>query len=260
MSWNGTVRCSHCFKTGHNRRSCPELKKLHEQALAKPEEERGYSERSTVYEFANRKQTTRIRRCTYCTGVGHNRRSCEPLKEHMAHVLKQEVAFRTTFIEYLSEIGLGVGSLIAPQDQSGERRGYIDNVPHLVTEIRWENISIVSAREQFERFVLARPVNNLLSVRNTTAFNIRAPEHWPTGERWHSADQRWQEEHYGLKVISGSPDNIKAPDGWIKDEEKVKEYFKERESWMWPSENTTGDYYKCDWWILEKDQALEESA
>jgi len=27
MSWNGTVRCSHCYQTGHNRRKCPELTK-----------------------------------------------------------------------------------------------------------------------------------------------------------------------------------------------------------------------------------------
>jgi len=25
MSWNGTVRCRHCYEEGHNRRTCPQL-------------------------------------------------------------------------------------------------------------------------------------------------------------------------------------------------------------------------------------------
>ena len=46
MSYKRTVRCSHCFKTGHNRRSCPELA---QNAL------RGYTyelEKITFYETA----------------------------------------------------------------------------------------------------------------------------------------------------------------------------------------------------------------
>ena len=29
MSWSGTVRCSHCYQRGHNRRSCPQITKHH---------------------------------------------------------------------------------------------------------------------------------------------------------------------------------------------------------------------------------------
>ena len=42
MSWNGTVRCSYCYKTGHNRRKCDKLtndtKKRYEQHRAKADE------------------------------------------------------------------------------------------------------------------------------------------------------------------------------------------------------------------------------
>jgi hypothetical protein len=34
----------------------------------------------------------------------------------------------------------------------------------------------------------------------------------------------------------------------------------DRESWQWPSENNASAYYKCDWWLLEENQELEESA
>ncbi len=31
MSYNGTVRCSYCYQSGHNKTSCPELKKKWEE-------------------------------------------------------------------------------------------------------------------------------------------------------------------------------------------------------------------------------------
>ena len=37
MSWNGTVRCGHCWESGHNRSSCPDLrKKIEELAKENP--------------------------------------------------------------------------------------------------------------------------------------------------------------------------------------------------------------------------------
>ena len=37
MSYNGTVRCSYCYRTGHNSRTCPKknehLKKGYERAI-----------------------------------------------------------------------------------------------------------------------------------------------------------------------------------------------------------------------------------
>ena len=38
MSYNGTVTCSHCYRQGHNKSGCPELKKafeVYKQKLAK---------------------------------------------------------------------------------------------------------------------------------------------------------------------------------------------------------------------------------
>ena len=258
MSWNGTVRCSHCFKTGHNRRSCPELKKMREEALAKPEEERSYSERSIIYEAERRKQTTVTRTCTYCGKEGHNRRSCEVLKVHIGQVQKQEVAFRKAFIQHLNDIGLNLGALITPESKD---RGYSNKGAYFVTQIKWQDVTICEAHEMFHRFVLARPIEKLGSHRDDATFNIRSPQHWPTSERWHATADRWQEEYYGLKVLAGVAEDIKPPEGWLEDTTKIREFFKDRESWQWPSDpSSTGDYYKCDWWVIEEDQELKKSA
>ena len=78
MAWNGTVTCSECYNTGHNRNGCPRRKERHAEALALPEGEREYYQRRLIEDFARKKQ----RKCSYCDEQGHNRRSCQKLKEH----------------------------------------------------------------------------------------------------------------------------------------------------------------------------------
>jgi len=263
MSWSGTVYCGYCNGKGHNRRGCKEYKaaqrERYESAMGTPEGDRTYYDTRAIATWEDRQKKKSVaRKCSYCSEVGHNRRSCEPLETHVTHVHSQNVAFKKAFIKHLGEIGLNIGSLVVPHDQSPGRINYIDNVPHLVTKIRWENISICSAREAIDRCVIARPVSNLVNDRNVTAFCIIAPEEWPTGERWNERSQRWQEDHYGLNVISGAP-GIEPPAGWFEDKSKVKEYFKDREKWMWPtSENHVSDHYGCNWWALEENQQEQE--
>lgn len=55
MSWNGTVRCSHCYQTGHNRRGCPklteEIKQRYDRAYAVRDEIRGMTDEELVARF-----------------------------------------------------------------------------------------------------------------------------------------------------------------------------------------------------------------
>ena len=265
MSWSGTVYCGYCNGKGHNRRGCEQYKNAqkerYDSAMRTPEEERTYYDNIAIERWEKRQQKkSEPRRCTYCTDLGHNRRTCEKLKVHMEHVLKQEFAFRKAFVEHINEIGLNVGCLIGPHDDNARKQ--IRDIPHLVMSIRWQEITITEARHSLNRFVMARPIDDLVSDRQLTGFNIHPPEHWPTGTQWvpMSDTNRWQEQYYGLQVVSGMPGSIEPPAGWLEDPKAVKDFFKERESWQWPSENNVSDYYKCDWWVLEEDQELKKSA
>ena len=66
MSYNGTVRCSYCHATGHNRRTCPKLKKQIEE---NPD---GYYARID----RRKKAFATKRRCGHCGETGHNKRTC----------------------------------------------------------------------------------------------------------------------------------------------------------------------------------------
>ena len=251
MSWNGTVTCRACYQTGHNQRSCPRVKERYEEALAKPEEDRDHNDRMRIERYERKKQSAKVRKCSYCDEKGHNRRSCGQLKEHMAHVVKQEVAFRDTFVKYLNKLGLGVGSLVqgtGTQIDNSDRIG-------VVTGIRWDNISIVTAHAQLERFLRVQPLRAFSDPRQARMFNISVPAEWSTGPQWRSdqGNNRWQEDYYKCEVLGSVGATVKPPSGWVNDMAAVKHFFQDRHSYQWPTEsNGMSDYWSCDWWNIQE--------
>jgi len=255
MSWNGTVRCSVCGKEGHNRRSCPTLKERLAKAQAIPEGERGYYDREIIREFEQKKRDAKLRACSYCGEKGHNRRTCKILAKHQANLQKQQVAFRTAFLQHVQEIGLNVGTIVDYNKAGARIRGC-----SIVTEMVWDNVSITRAHEAITRFAFARPIREMTNPRARECFTLAAPDHWPTGAKWTADDHRWQEQQYGLKVLSPVDVAAEPPSDWLTCEKEVKEFFKERASWMWASDDKTS-YYSCDFWNLEeKEQELEKIA
>lgn len=124
MSWSGTVRCGHCFKDGHNKRSCPELKKEIEN---NPD---GYYARVQA-----RKAPPKARRCTYCNLKGHNRRTCPELKKDMNQWRFKAKHWRRKWAIWMAEIGLAPGALVKAQTGYGEY-----NV-RLVKEAIWSSLN-----------------------------------------------------------------------------------------------------------------------
>lgn len=102
MGYRRTIRCSHCYKSGHNIRSCPKLK---EDAAGGSY----YAERKLERVRARRVTT---RRCSYCKEAGHNVRGCS-LKTGDKMIYEDMVATVSTWFENLmKEAAFGVGSII----------------------------------------------------------------------------------------------------------------------------------------------------
>ena len=152
MSYNRTVRCSYCFQTGHNRRTCPELseftarqwrnaKSNYERALndGKTEMVDLYKRRMDNYADLYAKRTGRdvatgndivmtkeakkvakakrmaSVRCSYCGNTGHTRRTCQDLKDDKQVYLKALLDKRLDALNKMRELGVGVGSLAKMQ-------------------------------------------------------------------------------------------------------------------------------------------------
>jgi len=102
VSWNGTVRCGWCYESGHNKRSCPQLKEHVEQ---NPD---SYYAKIETRKRAN----TKKRRCTYCNLTGHNRRTCERLANDQVAWIDKAKTWRLAWAEWMAEAGIGPGALV----------------------------------------------------------------------------------------------------------------------------------------------------
>jgi len=106
MSWTGTVRCGNCWDEGHNKRTCPTLKKAFE------EDPNSWEGRKWARMQQEKKQAG-PRLCSYCQESGHNRRTCRPLAvdRDCATVVQGEYFDRTQ--KWLEEAGVGIGTLVS---------------------------------------------------------------------------------------------------------------------------------------------------
>tara|TARA_R110000868_G_scaffold62556_5_gene188844 strand:+ start:2316 stop:3206 length:891 start_codon:yes stop_codon:yes gene_type:complete len=127
MSWNGTVRCGYCGRTGHNKTGCETLKQEW------VEDPTSYAGRKWA-RIQAAKNAPKL--CGYCNALGHTRAGCVTMKEHKATFAKDRVLWILALAKWCSEVGLGVGSLVrGPKltyyvpDSGAGTRSYRYNVP-----------------------------------------------------------------------------------------------------------------------------------
>jgi len=122
MSWNGTVRCHHCYGKGHNKRTCPQLAKFAEENPDSWAAER----------LKESKKKGKIRRCTYCNLKGHNRATCINLKVAKEFYIKDAKKWRKAWTEWMVTEGYGIGSLLHCAPDYRHKRGL-----YVIREFNW---------------------------------------------------------------------------------------------------------------------------
>lgn len=125
MPYKRTVRCRHCFKEGHNVKSCEALTK---EVKENPD---GYYSRRYKKYFnpdGTRKKDSAVRTCSYCGEAGHTKRNCNMKLDDLIHNIKINSLYRKDMFNFLKTKGLGVGSLIT-----------LHNSMYLVTGHQWDN-------------------------------------------------------------------------------------------------------------------------
>lgn len=116
MSWNGTVRCGHCYGRGHNRRSCPSLKA---QIAANPN---SYLAQNEKY----KKESAKVRACSWCKEPGHNVKTCTHKKNGQNKLNELGSHMETQLNHILSIAGLGRGALLR---KKAIIRTHVDETP-----------------------------------------------------------------------------------------------------------------------------------
>jgi len=132
MSYTGTVRCRHCYKQGHNRAGCPDLKqRMQERLEANPGD-------WEATEYFEKKSCSRKRTCSYCSAQGHNRKTCPVLKDDKHFLVKKLAQSRSQVLDVFEKEGFGVGSLVRLKEAYWRDEDWTTSI---VTAIAWDQIT-----------------------------------------------------------------------------------------------------------------------
>jgi len=95
-------RCSWCYKEGHTKNHCPEIKQAASEGDA-----------WAIRKVEEQKAKVRNRKCSYCGDQGHNKRSCSYRKSDKIFYDKICKEFIEDRLKELKSSGVTVGSLIS---------------------------------------------------------------------------------------------------------------------------------------------------
>ena len=203
MSYNGTVRCGQCHNRGHNKRSCPELKRL---AAADPN---GYYGRQVA---AMKQRSAAPRKCSYCKEPGHTRRTCQTLKTHKREARQDTTLVRKGLKKWIEASGLGPGALITSRRSfynSGYQEGRTDEEQPRVFLVTQVNLDEITQRAALPGNREAQSFVRATDVASGSAIWFGLP-HIPTVApgTGYSGSSRWEQSRItndGHKWTVGSP-------------------------------------------------------
>ena len=199
-NYSGRIRCSVCYQTGHNKRSCPTYterlqKQLENQLIRlKAAQETGLSvdyHQARADELANKigmrtgtnpltkekiVKRTPTRKCSYCkfkhgawddAGLGHTRRTCKELKEDKAAMIEANKVYRAGVLANLRANQVGVGALL-----NVRMSGYFDYEDGTK---KWDRRMCVSMvrRIKWDRIACCNTMEDVIVTQRTDKFGTR---------------------------------------------------------------------------------------
>ena len=157
MSWNRTVRCSNCWKTGHNKSGCPDRKAQYER------EKKENPESWWVKQYEADEARRKTRACGYCKEEGHTKRTCKWIATDKARTVLMNKEWRENVLAYFKKQGLGIGALVQIEDRSWGREG-VENV--MISDIFWKNLTFMIKQGRNPWSFQVRPVADFSRTKN----------------------------------------------------------------------------------------------
>ena len=246
-----TVRCGYCHQPGHNRSSCP-------QYAARVEDMR--KEHGSDYwmvaqydaKKTKRKASGKSRKCSYCGGVGHNRKTCAALKSDMFEVKARNTEYRKGLFNAMVKHGIFTGAIVKSDNNTrlcaqGNPRW---QMPMVIVRVMWEHLNIWEAEFRYyssnigERAPFkARPITDL---RHRYASDMGFPQDYDllwnkmtidVFDRYMGDINDWygKFKHTYFPTVISPVNAEKPPLGWLtcddaESQKSLKEFFKKRTS------------------------------
>ena len=234
MSWNRTVRCSVCYESGHNRRSCPQMAKRIAKIKADPNHYDWAAQRE-IDRRATRKASKR--KCSYCVSTlpwdqaekaeGHNRRGCVTLKADKASALVKNRAWRANFLKAIEAEGIGEGALLNVPARHPDDP---DHWNHSPASLRF----LVSIDPETWRQMTFELADSNAAHTRASLVRARKMEDFQRESYMTLPDLTWGEttvlssagEGAGVVLVSPASGSFTPPDVWVDDSSVIEEMFR----------------------------------
>ena len=167
MGFKRTVRCSHCYMSGHNKSSCPAYKEKIESSRATHGDDH-YLVHDWDAKKARKAASAKTRKCSYCGEHGHNRAGCSKLKAAMAAFSARNAEYCENIYAALVESGIAPGAMIRVSNWSN----WGAPCTAMVTGINWEAAHMAGPDQDF---IIYRDVKHITKGESWNC-NTRLPK------------------------------------------------------------------------------------
>jgi hypothetical protein len=184
------------------------------------------------------KKSYKVRRCSYCNEVKHNRTTCGTRKEDKRRAHHHNKLWRQHALKYCKEVGLGVGSLVEYYDgwHEGAKLG-------LVTHVNWHVLTVYQHRHPYSEKPLIITPLDVTQQRLALCFPANV------GNNLSRHDHRYA--GYSKRAISiAGPvpsKSIVPPKNWESEESSALNVrFEEtaKDQWMWLADLPVDEWEK----------------
>ena len=170
------MQCGYCYGHGHNKMGCPKAKEKADAVLPQWEEwqnmehDNGWFKTSIhrasrhfdwPYKAAEaleihlhkQKRSRKVKVCNFCGEAGHNKRTCQELKDFKAKLKQGSIGYRKAVLDAISKTGQGIGAMFQGEySHWNPNKGEWDegNGIGLITHINWGMISLFDVEQHGE--------------------------------------------------------------------------------------------------------------
>ena len=158
MGYKRTVRCSHCYESGHNKMGCPQFKEQIERYRANYGDDY-YAVSRYDEKKARMSNAKNNRSCSYCGTHGHSRSQCTKLKAAKELFRTKNVEYRENFLKALIDNGIGPGAKLKFESS------YRGEIVGMIKKIHWEKIHMGAKHEDVIQFIPMQHVQHINDER-----------------------------------------------------------------------------------------------
>ena len=247
--YRSAPHCSYCGRTGHNRATCPDLKKrverlrvTHPSSLTVLQYDAAQRRRSSSAKrrAAYRSKPEGPRLCSFCGESGHNRRTCTKLKAAKTVFQARQAEYRSVVLNLMRASGLGPGAMIQ------WHRGHVPSYkPEIIRSVDWSSIGL---EQVIDGSTLS---GSALKIARPTQPFFAGSLHLPRSIMYDCEDKYRESRLSHYVMMAPAPaSSLIPPEGWLDGSMGLEQAFKAKNSKL----------YKSDYYVnIHFDRLLEQA-